>query len=338
MKMPEGGTYSAEKSLMKLEGLEDAISRAGSISWRNFGRHIWFYLPSFIHHKSKLIRRPSGIFPSISITGVRCALNCRHCGGRLLRTMIPAQSPERLLEVCSKIKRRGGVGCLISGGCTIDGKVPIKPFIETISKVKERFGLTVVVHTGLIDLETAEMLKAAGVDAVLIDIIGSDETVKDVYRLNATTRDFERSLRALKESGIQFVPHVLVGLHYGELRGELEALRMISRYRPSALILIVFFPIKGTLMESVSPPPPNVVAKVLTEARFMMPDVPMALGCARPKGEHRNATDVLAVRAGINAIAFPSDAAIEEAERLGLEVSFSSLCCSQIFLDLASLG
>jgi len=321
---------AARGRFVNLEGIEDAVSRAGEISWRNFGKRIRFYFPGFTHHRSKRIPRLDGFFPSISITGSRCFLNCKHCGGRLLQAMIPAESPERLLEVCSEIKRRGGVGCLISGGCSIDGKVPVKPFIGALSEVKKKLGLTIFVHTGLIDLETAEMLRDTGVDAVLIDIIGSDETIREVYRLDATTRDFEESLEALEESGVPFVPHVLVGLHYGRLRGELEALRMISRHRPSALILIVFFPIKGTAMELVKPPPPKVVVKVLTEARFMMPRVPMALGCARPRGKHQRETDVLAVRAGINGIAFPSDAAISEAKNVGLEISFSPLCCSQI--------
>jgi len=53
----------------------------------------------------------------------------------------------------------------------------------------------------------------------------------------------------------------------------------------------------------------------------------------RPKGEHRTRTDVLAVRAGVNGIAFPVEEAIRLAESMNLEISFSSLCCSQIFED-----
>ena len=63
--------------------------------------------------------------------------------------------------------------------------------------------------------------------------------------------DYEQSLRAFQESGIPFVPHVLVGLHYGELKGELEALKMIAKYSPSAVITIAFMPIHGTPMEKV---------------------------------------------------------------------------------------
>jgi len=100
------------------------------------------------------------------------------------------------------------------------------------------------------------------------------------------------------------------------------------------LILIVFFPVKGTLMESVNPPSPEAVIEVLAQARFMIPKVPLVLGCARPKGRHRAIMDSLAVEAGVNAMAFPAEEAIEKAESMGLQISFSHLCCSQIYEDV----
>jgi hypothetical protein len=87
-------------------------------------------------------------------------------------------------------------------------------------------------------------------------------------------------------------------------------------------------------MEDIVPPPPEDVAKVLVTARLMMPTTPLVLGCARPVGEHRSLTDVLAVKAGVNAIAFPAEDAIQFAKTMGLTVTFSPICCSQIFTDL----
>ncbi len=248
--------------------------------------------------------------------------------------MIPARTPERLLEVCGGIKQKGAVGCLISGGCLPDGSVPIARFVDAITEIKRNLELTIVAHTGLIDAGTAKRLSQAGVDAVSIDIIGSNETIREIYNLDASTKDYQESLAALSESGIPFTPHVIVGLYHGGLRGELNALKMIAKYHPAALILIAFFPIRGTRMETVQPPSPETIGEVLVQARFMMPKVPIALGCARPKGKHRARTDVLAVEAGVNAIAFPSVEAIDKAESLGLEISFSSLCCSQIHEDV----
>ena len=294
---------------------------------------IRFYAPSFVYYKSKYFRSSPNAFPSISITGSSCALKCKHCNGKVLDTMVPALTPEELFDVCAKLKNNGAVGCLISGGCLPDGSVPIDEFVDAIAKIKKKLGLTVVTHTGVIDFSTAKNLKEAGVDAALIDIIGSDETIREVCCLDVSVEDYDRSLRAFHESGIPFVPHVLVGLHYGELKGELEALKMISRYSPSAVISIAFMPIRGTPMEKVIPPEPEDIARILVSARLLMPKTPLVLGCMRPKGEHRINTDMLAVRAGVNGIAFPVEEAILLAESMNLEISFSSLCCSQIFED-----
>ena len=315
------------------EDLESGIEKARELSWANFGRKIRFYVPSFTYYRNRYFKPSRHGFPSISITGKGCSLNCKHCGGTILKTMIPAETPEKLVEILHRIKNRGAVGCLISGGCFPNGSVPIGGFVGAIAEAK-RLGLKVVVHTGLVDLETAEKLRDAGVDAVSIDIIGSDDTIKEIYNLEASVRDYEKSLEALSKAGIPFTPHILVGLHYGELRGELNALRIISKHDPSALIIIVFFPIRGTIMENIRSPPPKEVAKILVQARLTLPKVPIVLGCARPKGKHRIQTDVLAVETGVNGIAFPEVKAIERALELGLDISFSPLCCSQIYNDL----
>jgi hypothetical protein len=156
--------------------------------------------------------------------------------------------------------------------------------------------------------------------------------------MNITAKDYALSLEALNKANVNFVPHVIVGLHYGKLKGEFHALEMISRTKPSALVIIAFMPIRGTLMENVRPPMPVDIARVIISARTMLPDTPLVLGCMRPKGTHRIGTDILAIRAGVNAIAFPAEEAIEFAKNQGLQVSFSSLCCSQVYLDAKGLS
>ncbi|PVX26511.1 MAG: radical SAM protein [Candidatus Bathyarchaeum sp.] len=309
-----------------------SLIESGAIS--NKTGKIRFYAPSFVYYKTKYFRSSKDAFPSISITGSSCALKCEHCNGKVLDTMVSALTPEELFDVCSKLKKNGAVGCLISGGCLPNGSVPIDRFLDAISKIKQELGLTVVVHTGVVSLETAKQMKAAGVDAALIDIIGSDETIREVYHLDVTVADYEQSLKHFTAVGIPFVPHVLVGLHYGKLKGELKALKMITKYSPSAVIAIAFMPIHGTPMENVTPPKPEDIARFIATARLLLPDIPIVLGCMRPKGAHRKITDRLAVLAGVSAIAFPVEEAIQLAESMKLEVLFSSLCCSQIFEDI----
>jgi lipoyl synthase len=322
---PEAIWQLSDKELLEL--LE-----AGTFAAKR--RQIRFYAPSFTYYKTKHYCSTPKSFPTISITGTSCALNCKHCGGKVLETMYPAQTPEELFELCQKLKVDGAEGCLVSGGCLPDGSVPIDGFVPVLGRIKRELGLTVFVHTGVLGFETAVSLKNAGVDATLIDVIGSEETVKQVYKLSVTVKDYADSLIALQNAGLSFVPHVIVGLNWGKLDGELQALQMISHVKPSAIVIIAFMPIHGTAMAKVQPPKPLDIAKVAAVARVMFPKVPLVLGCMRPKGAVRGEGDVLALKAGVDAVAFPSEEAIKYGEVHG-KTSFSSFCCAQIYVDAA---
>ena len=296
---------------------------------------VYFYAPSFMYYKTRYYRSSQTQFPTVSVTGTACTLNCKHCGGKVLETMIPVKTPEKLLALAAKLKNEHASGFLVSGGCLPDGSVPLKPFIPAIERIKHELGLTVFVHTGIIDSDSAFALKIAGVDATLIDIIGSDETIKKVYNLNVSVKDYAHSLNALQEAGLNLIPHVIVGLHDGKLKGELEALKIISSVNPSAIVVIAFLPIRGTTMAEAKPPQPIEIAKVTAAAHVMFPKTPLALGCVHPKGRHRAETDILALKSGVDAIAFPSEESIRYAEAHGYKFSFFSDCCAQIYAAAA---
>ncbi len=138
---------------------------------------------------------------------------------------------------------------------------------------------------------------------------------------------FDHSLTLLERSKIPVVPHIVVGIHYGKLRGEQRALQIVSRHHPVALIIVAFMPLSQTPMEHVTPPSPLDVARVILAARFMMPETPLILGCARP-GEYKSKVDILAIKAGVSGIAYPSEEGHNFARKAGLEVRFSTECCA----------
>ena len=309
------------------------LESSRKLSIKHFDNKIKFYTPSFINYEIPKISQPHYSFPSISITGDYCALKCKHCDGKILKTMIPALTPEELFDICRKLKARGCLGCLISGGSTPDGAVPLDKFSGALARIKRELGMMIVVHTGIVNSSTVKKLKDAGIDAALIDIIGSDETIQEICQIKKTVRNFDQSMKILREYEIPFVPHIIVGLHHGKLKGEFKAIEIISKYNPAAIVIISFMPMIGTKMENIEPPVPEDIAKVIISTRYKLPDVPIVLGCVRPLGEHRIKTDILALRAGINGIAFPSEKAITFAKSIGLDASFSSICCSQIYME-----
>ena len=301
-------------------------------SRRYFGSMLGCYAPGMIQYNTRhFIQDSPWRFPGISITGRNCALNCAHCNHKLLDSMIPAKTPEALLKIFKKIKEKGGQGCLISGGAKKDGSVPLGQFIPIIKKAKKEFSLKIVIHTGLIDPDLIENLTDIGMDAVMLDIVGSEETIRDVFRLNKGKMDYERSLELLHQAKIPTVPHVVVGLHFGKIKGEQYALEIISKYKPAAVVIVALMPLEGTEMEHITPPSPFEIARIVLSARLLMPKTPLILGCARPLGAHKERTDQLSINAGINGIAYPSETSVDYALKRGLNIDFSPLCCSLMF-------
>ena len=93
------------------------------------------------------------------------------------------------------------------------------------------------------------------------------------------------------------------------------------------LVLLVFIPTQGTRYADRQPLPVPVVAELLAEARIRFSDVPLFLGCMRPKGRYRAEIDPLAVKAGVNVLVGPARSAREAAVGLGLRVLESRECC-----------
>jgi len=296
-------------------------------------KRIHFYLPSFVYHKTKNYKTLRNRFQTFSITGNQCAQKCNHCEGKVLGTMQQTTTPKKLFETAYKLKQNGGIGCLISGGCLQDGSLPIKKFISTIYKIKNELGLTVFVHTGIINLETAKELKKAKIDLALIDVFGLEETIKKLD-IKTGKKEYIESLKALEKAGLKFVPHVIVGLDKEKIKNELNALKIISSTKPSAIVIITFTPIRGTKRERLQPPTPKNIAKVIVAARLMFPETPIALGCMRSKNKLKKAiTEIYALKAGISAITNPTEKTIEYAKKNCFKMTFSSYCCAQIYLD-----
>jgi uncharacterized radical SAM superfamily protein len=311
----------------------DALNCEGfSVARRRFGAAIHFYAPGMVHFESTFhVAVNSMRFPAISVTGRSCHLQCEHCKGRLLEEMIPAPEPEALFKAASDVKRSGGSGMLISGGSDIDGGVPLDAFIPTIRRIKTEIGIEVVVHTGLIKREMAAGLASAGIDAAMIDIIGSDETYRRVYHVSDGLASIEGTMGAFEAAGVGYVPHIVVGIDGGAIKGEANAVELVAGHNPLAVVVVGLMPLENTPMCNVTPPSPEDVARVVVATRLAVPGVPLLLGCARSKGDAKSRLDVLAIGAGVNGIAYPSEEGYEYAVARGLHPSMHDECCALLY-------
>ncbi|MEZ0360854.1 MAG: radical SAM protein [Hydrogenobacter sp.] len=302
---------------------------------RNFGNTIYFHSPGFKHYEVDDFKVDSAPkFVDVSITGRQCELMCDHCASKILWHMIPATTPEELVKVGQELKKKGIDGILISGGSNKDGVVELLPYLKAMKYLKEELGMLVTCHVGLVDQRLALGLKEAGVDAVLLDIIGDDRTVAEVYKMpHKGVKDYEMSLKHLKEHNHNVVPHVIIGLHYGKILGEYRAIDIISGFEPSALVLVVIMPYYGKAKFQLLPPPKaEESAKVILYARKKLPTTHVVIGCARPAGEDRVKLDIYALYAGVNGITFPAEGVFSYARSMGLKPVISQNCCSTVFM------
>lgn len=312
---------------------EKSLNIAFSLRLKHFGRNIHLFYPSFSFSNSPNRDFQPKSFPSFSITGSKCSLNCEHCSGKLLQYMIPTESPKQLKDYCIKLYKKGGKGCLISGGSVSNGAVPLVPFLDTLKEIKSETNLQLVVHTGLTSPDVLFRLVEIGVDIVAFDFIGSTKVIKEIYHLNAVVEDYEKTIRYMSGIGLRFVPHILVGLYHGKLIGEKEALDIIRKYDPHAVVFIVFTPFKDTLMESDNPPSIQQVVELIASARITSPNMPITLGCVRPLKNYRESLDLLSIKAGINGLAYPSKVTYQSLINMGLNPVLHDTCCSLIFLS-----
>lgn len=286
--------------------------------------------PTFRHHDVDDLApcRMSRRFPAFSITGPTCALNCHHCRAEVLAPMAPATTPEALdRQVREAIAREGLAGFLLSGGSDRRNEVRFERFLPVVAALKrDHPALQVAVHTGLVDTARAAALAAAGVDVAMLDIIGSPATIREVYRLDRPVADFERSLHALLAAGLHTVPHIVVGLHFGTLRGEDTALEIIAGSRAETVILVVLMP-QLAAPGLFRPPDPGEVAEFFARARTRLADRTLLLGCARPAGRKRLVYDAAALLAGFDGIAHPAEGIAAAARALGRTVDQPMACC-----------
>ncbi len=306
-------------SIMRIR--HDFFKQAREASWERFGRKITFYLPGMFMSDGI-----SGRYPAISITGNRCELRCDHCRGALLSSMIHAESGDSLVKRCIDLEKKGHHGVLISGGCDSKGRLPWVRFISAIEEIKEKTDLFISVHCGIVDDIIARNLKEAGVDQALIDVIGDDETYQDICHVPFGISRIVSSMESLEKAGLPFVPHIVCGIHHGKIRSEKKAVEMIGNFDIRQVAVVSIMRLTGRPTQHLELPDACDVAQIVAQARLAVPAALISLGCARPRGDR--SMEILAIDAGVNQMALPSDEAVEHALGYGLEIKYQRTCCS----------
>lgn len=301
--------------------LEQLLAKARAISWRRFGKKITFYLPGMF-----TCNNCKGKYPAISITGATCELMCEHCQGGLLSSMLPAETPDRLIGTCIDLAKQGNLGVLISGGCDKFGRLPWDRFLPAIKAIKRQTNLAVSIHSGLVDAHTALKLKQAGVDQALIDVVGDDRTYQEICHVDFGVCRIADAICALVNANLPVIPHIICGLYYGEMRGEEDAAKMIGAFDVPMVAIAAKMDTTRAANSVFRFPDSEAIAGIIAKTRLSVPKAEISLGCARKRGDV--ALEMLAIDAGINRMALPSEEAVAHARSYGLDIHYQKTCCS----------
>ena len=271
---------------------------------------------------------PGKSFPSISVTGSACALDCKHCSRKYLEGMIPALSPDDLLAVAEALAERGARGFLLSGGVDDGGRVPLMKFEPAIREIKDTTDLEINAHIGLTPRKELEALVKSGIDSFSVDVYGSDETIREVLGLQSRVKDYFEVVEGLIGLGASVSPHVCVGIHGGRLKGESDAIARLKRTNPRNLILISLIPTRGTEYANVEPPGKEMMMSVVREARSALPSTRILLGCMRSKADRSWEYEL--IEAGLDGVVLPAPRTVERLKAAGYSVKKRSECCAMI--------
>jgi uncharacterized radical SAM superfamily protein len=295
-----------------------------------------FHVPSFkAYATSEISGCGKSAWPAVSITGGDCQLQCDHCKAKVLEPMIAARTPDELWRMANEQIERGAKGMLLTGGSNRRNEVEYGPFYSTIRRIKDAFpSFRIALHTALTNPDGARCMEQAGVNVAMMDVIGAQDTVTQVYHLKRSVDEFEQTLAALVATRLRVVPHIVLGLHYGRFLGEWHALEMVKRHSPPALVLVVAMPFYAPASRPFAIPDAHELGRFFLDARAALPDASLLLGCARPAGRVKTQIDAYAVMAGLDGIAHPAEGMVEFATRLGRAVRVTPACCSIAIEDV----
>jgi lipoyl synthase len=292
-------------------------------------RRITFAAPRIKRYETDDFQ-PSGEprFIAISLRGMECHLMCSHCVTRMLTALHRAETPERLLHLCERMHGRGCRGLLLTGGCDAEGKIPLPEFVDAVREVKRRWGFRIAVHTKLVDEEFVNAAADIGTDLLMLDIVGEERSMREVYHLwGHSPRDIEAGLDLAEARGVPLAPHIMIGIANGQVVGERRALEMLRGRRLAAVVLVVLSPLRNTPMADVKIDI-DAALEVMTEARHLFPDTRLTLGCAKTGGEGQRRLEEHAIDLAFDAIAYPSEGIVTLARERGFDVQFSEACCA----------
>lgn len=193
--------------------------------------------------------------------------------------MNEALTPEIFEKFVRKMHREGVKGFLVSGGFDVQGRLPLRRYLNVMKTLKRELNVVFNVHPGLLDRETISLMRDA-VDMVDYEFAYTPASFS-AKGVRASREDYVKVLEHLVEEGPEYVvPHLITGMP-GDSEEDLgEAIILASSFKPYLLNFLVLVPTPDTPSARVSVNLDQVLKAIALGSRLMSGKV--SLGCMRP--------------------------------------------------------
>ncbi len=232
-----------------------------------------------------------------------CPEDCGYCAQANSATTdietYPLKPDAEILEEAKRAYESGAYRyCIVMSG---RGPSPkrVSHLAELIQAVKARYPIEVCLSAGLIDVESAHILKTAGLDRLNHNLNTSEAHYPNICSTH-TYQDRMETLQAAQTAGLACCSGVIVGM--GEGTDDLiKVAKALRRFEVASLPVNFFLPISGTqLSESVTAQrsvpttlTPDYCLRVLCLYRFLNPRAEIRVAAGRE--HHLRSMEVMAL-------------------------------------------
>jgi biotin synthase len=173
---------------------------------------------------------------------------------------------------CAKMAENNGASCygIITSGTGISPGAELDRICATLRRIREEAGILPSCSLGIMDLETAQILKEAG----MVTYHHNLETARSFFPNICTTHDYEEdvaTVKAAKCAGLKVCSGGIFGL--GESFEQRVEMAMTLRELEVDSIPVNFLdPVEGTSLEHANYLTPLDCLKTIAVYRFLLPD------------------------------------------------------------------
>ena len=226
-----------------------------------------------------------------------CPEDCHYCAqASSASTDIDAYPLKPDVEILEEAKRAYESGayryCIVMSGRG-PSQNRVAHLSELIQTVKARYPIEVCLSAGLIDVESAHILKAAGLDR-LNHNLNTSETHYPKICSTHTYQDRMETLQAAQTVGLACCSGVIVGM--GEETDDIiKVAKALRQLEVASLPVNFFLPISGTELSENAPTTltPDYCLRVLCLFRFLNPRAEIRVAAGRE--HHLRSMEVMAL-------------------------------------------